>query len=272
MKYFVVSDVHSFYNELIIALNKQGFEFGNAEHKLIICGDVFDRGPDAVKLFEYLKSLGDQFIYVRGNHEDLLIECLDEVYNNVYIGRHHFSNNTVDTLRQFVGCSLYDFQIMRSKEFIDNVRNKLQPVVDWINQKSVNYFTAGDYIFVHGWVPCICDDLNIYHARKNMKLAPLDWWDNDEDYDATEVWQEARWLNGMAAWKQGAKIDGKTIVCGHFHCSYGWSHIRQQYKEFPEKNHPDFEKSFQPFIDEGIIALDACTAYTDKVNCIVLEV
>nr|DAD78145.1 MAG TPA: hypothetical protein [Siphoviridae sp. ctrgt10] len=31
-------------------------------------------------------------------------------------------------------------------------------------------------------------------------------------------------------------------------------------------------KSFEPYIKEGIIALDACTAYSKKVNVVVLEI
>ena len=35
----------------------------------------------------------------------------------------------------------------------------------------------------------------------------------------------------------------------------------------------EFEKDsvFTPFIDKGIIAIDGCTAYTKKVNVIVME-
>ena len=55
IKYFCVSDVHSFYNELINALNSKNFDINNNEHKLILCGDAFDRGDDTVKVFEFLK-------------------------------------------------------------------------------------------------------------------------------------------------------------------------------------------------------------------------
>ena len=82
----------------------------------------------------------------------------------------------------------------------------------------------------------------------------------------------ARWLNGMDMWRNPAnRVDGKTIVCGHWHCSWGWSHIRQERKEWPQKNRKDWLLSFEPFIDNGIAAIDACTAYTGNVNCIVVE-
>ena len=70
MKYFVVSDVHSFYDAMMNALNKQGFDPENKEHKLIACGDLFDRGDDTVKVYingkEVIKRVSDIEI---GNYE-----------------------------------------------------------------------------------------------------------------------------------------------------------------------------------------------------------
>jgi hypothetical protein len=76
----------------------------------------------------------------------------------------------------------------------------------------------------------------------------------------------------MHAWARGAKLPGKTIVCGHFHSSWGHSHLHLDRKEFPQKNRVDWQKSFEPFVDEGIIAIDACTPYTGFCNCLVLDV
>lgn len=42
-KYFVASDIHSFYTPFIKELNKTGFDLNNEEHILIICGDLFDK-------------------------------------------------------------------------------------------------------------------------------------------------------------------------------------------------------------------------------------
>lgn len=76
----------------------------------------------------------------------------------------------------------------------------------------------------------------------------------------------------MEMWRYPkCRVDGKTIVCGHWHCSWGWSHIKQDRKEFPQKNQVDWKKSFEPFIDDGIIAIDACTAYSGLCNVIVIE-
>ena len=66
-KYFVASDIHSFYTPFIIELNKTSFDLNNEEHILIICGDLFDRGSESLKLYEFIKSLPkERRILIRG--------------------------------------------------------------------------------------------------------------------------------------------------------------------------------------------------------------
>lgn len=252
MKYFVVSDVHSFFYEMMNAITDKGFEVDNPEHRLIVCGDLFDRGTQSVELLEFVKSLGDRFIYVRGNHEDLLFECYKELLRGRGCGNHHVSNGTIATISQFTGLNYYDL-MFSTKERNDALKEKLEPLLDFIENKSVDYYEVGDYIFVHGYIPC-------YYNLDDFRNA-----------DKSD-WASARWSNGMDMWRNPKnRVDGKTIVVGHWHCSWGWSHIDQKYKEFPQPSHKHFQYSFQPWIKEGIIAIDACTAYTGKVNCIVIE-
>ena len=75
IKYFAISDVHSFYNPMIEALLAKGFEQDNPDHKIILCGDLLDRGDDSIKVVEFCKNLAEQnrLIYVIGNHEDLFL-------------------------------------------------------------------------------------------------------------------------------------------------------------------------------------------------------
>ncbi len=249
-KYFVTSDVHSFYDIFYAELMNKGFEVDNPDHKLIVCGDLMDRGGQTVELFEFVKSLGDRFIYVQGNHESLLKDCMREIYKGQVPSYHHFSNGTTQTICQFCGERDYIF-------FDPTWRNKIcaimQPVLDWIDDKCVDYFEIDDYVFVHGWVPC-------YKSLDNFRNA------------SKEDWERARWVNGMEMWHNSkSRVEGKTIVCGHYHCSWGWSHLRQKRKEFPTKNIVNWQKSFEPFIDDGIMAIDACTAYTGLCNVVVIE-
>lgn len=254
MKIFVVSDVHSYYDAMMNALTSKGFDINNKDHMVVICGDLFDRGPQAVKCFEFATYMAAEhrLVYVLGNHEELLFDCLNDIYCRS-VREHHISNGTIDTIMQFTGMNYYDILGGCS---LDEIETKIKPLTDFILENTVNFATCGDYIFVHGWVPS---------DPKTCKV-------NDNWMDEDANWTAARWENGMQAWHRGARIADKTIVCGHWHCSWGHSHLRQDRKEFPAKNRENWQKSFEPFIDEGIVAIDACTAYTGFVNCYVIDV
>lgn len=251
-KCFVTSDVHSFLDELMVALNKKGFDKDNKDHILCVCGDLFDRGNQTVELFEFVHNLQEQdrLVYVTGNHESLLFDCMTEIYRGQVPSPHHFHNGTVKTICQFCGQSEW---IVYDPTWRHKICEVMQPVLDFISDNCVDYAEIGKYVLVHGYIPCV-------HGAENFRLA------------SSEAWERARWENGMEMWRNPKnRVCGKTIIVGHWHCSYGWSHIRQERKEFPQTNRKGWEKSFEPFIDDGIMAIDACTAYSGLCNVIVIE-
>ena len=256
MKLFVMSDIHSFFEEMAEALEKNGFEMDNPDHCVVVCGDLFDRGHDAKKMFDFAKWLAerDRLVYIYGNHEELLFDCIDEVLAGRGVSSHHISNGTFDTICQITEMGKYDlgYGLFDREVF----KERIKELTDFIYENAVDYAEAGEYIFVHGWIPC--DPIN----------GKVD--ENWDDEDAN--WHGARWINGMSAWARGARLEGKTIVCGHFHASWGHSHLHLDRKEFPQKGVKGWQESFRPFYDEGIIAIDACTPYSGYVNCVVLEV
>ena len=81
MKYYVVSDVHGYYKYLMTALEESGFFEEKEPHKLIVCGDLLDRGDEANELIDFMVKLleDDKLIYILGNHEESLVECMQEI-------------------------------------------------------------------------------------------------------------------------------------------------------------------------------------------------
>ena len=216
MRYYVVADPHGFYTPLKNALEEKGYFTDPEPHKLIICGDLFDRGMEAPMMQDFVleEMAKDRIILVRGNHEDLLQDYVD---NNCIPESHH-----------------------------------IPPLMTKILPSMVNYYEAGNYIFVHGWIPCV-ENRYGYVKIPNWRTEAFE-----------EEWYFARWMNGMDVWKS-VKEEGKIIVCGHWHASYGHS----VYEGNGPQNGPGAD--FTPFIADGIIALDACTALSGFVNCIVVE-
>ena len=138
MKYFVSSDIHGFYDEWIKALKEKGFDKNNPNHKLIICGDLFDRGSQSKEVYEYISKLNkDKYIYIRGNHEDLLFDCYNEVINGTSISEHHINNGTLDTIVQFTNIDL--FMLLMGFD-ADKVRKKMKPILNFISKLSIIIF------------------------------------------------------------------------------------------------------------------------------------
>ena len=48
----------------------------------------------------------------------------------------------------------------------------------------------------------------------------------------------------------------KTILCGHWHCSYGHATYEHKGSKFV------LDADFSPYYGPGVIALDACTAFS----------
>ena len=127
-------------------------------------------------------------------------------------------------------------------------------------KQCVNYYEIGNYIFVHGWIPTTTSTL-----RFNIRESYNPRWRES----SVEDWNSARWLNGMSMWDKCIIEPEKTIVCGHWHSSWGHSKL---HNKGPEFNTGKETACFDPFIDRGIIALDGCTAYSSQVNCIVIDI
>lgn len=69
----------------------------------------------------------------------------------------------------------------------------------------------------------------------------------------------------MAAAHAGITEYSKTIVCGHWHGSFGHGKYEGRGGEF------DNDSDFSPYCAKGILAIDAYTAVSGKVNCIVID-
>ena len=76
MKYYITADIHGFYTEFHKVLDEAGYFTDPVTHKLIIRGDIFDRGLEAVEMQQFILQLMEKgdVILVRGNHEDLCEE------------------------------------------------------------------------------------------------------------------------------------------------------------------------------------------------------
>ena len=173
-------------------------------------------------------------ILLRGNHEDLLLDLL-------YSGKllhHHFLNGTMNTVENFFG--KYAAKPDGTIDFSGKTR-----IVDRLCEfieETVDYFETGNYVFVHGWFPLIGDTLQ---GRKDV---------------SKELWKKARWEGWHQHYENKAPLPDKTLICGHIPTSYA--------SRFDLNRAPS---DYGVFHGNGLIALDACTAVSGKINVLVLQ-
>ena len=259
MRYYVVADVHGYYSELITALTERGFFEDTQPHKLIVCGDLFDRGEEAVRLQEFIVDLmnKEEVILIRGNHEDLVLDLIENIYKWMtpeLLDSPHWKNGTVETVLQLTGMTLNEAYTLPK---YCAAKMEDTPYFRKIIPATVDYFETERYIFVHGWIPC-----HAVACGRNKYLFTYE--ENWRNADRMQ-WIGARWYNGMDAARQGVIEPRKTIVCGHWHCSYGHAVIDGVGEEHGAN------AVYTPYYGEGIVALDACTAFSHRVNCIVID-
>ena len=235
-KFFVTSDIHSFYTELIHSLKEAGFDKNNEDHWLIVCGDCFDRGPDACKTLKYLQSLPRK-ILIKGNHEQLLVDLC----NRGYAMSHDMHNGT----------SLTVFDLGKTE---DSFREKCQSTLTKVKpflQSMVNYFETKNHIFVHSWIPTTVD-------KSYFRKFKTDWRNASQ-----REWDAAMWDNPYYMIDDGLMPD-KTIVFGHCSCSEAWAKAEGRTKYGKDAR-------FEPYYGDGFIAIDALTYHSGLKNVIVIE-
>jgi hypothetical protein len=239
---FVCSDIHSAYTQWMKALDEAGFDKNNPRHKIVVCGDLFDRMGESLQVYDFAKDMleKDKLIYIRGNHESLMEECIARGY----AAGHDYHNGTARSIVDLAphAETFYEACVV--------VHEKMKPLLD----KTINYFETKNYIFVHSFVPLKNLDGLPMHYTRNRKFAI----DPDWRHAHASAWEEARWGNPFELAKQGFLPD-KTLVFGH------WSTYDQRPREY------EGEDLFDPIYGDGYIGIDATTALSGQVNVLVLE-
>lgn len=247
MKYYVFSDIHGYCKKFKKMLGDSGYYEDRNPHKIIILGDLFDRGTEALELQDFILKLmaNDEVILIKGNHEDLYRDLVTVDQGLAF--DHHISNGTFDTALQLSG---FDRRQCTSKceEFAAAARQV--PYFTDIIPNMLDYYETEHYVFVHGWIPCIAGRSGYTYIEEWRDSSPGEW-------------ENARWYNGMDA-AQTAN-EGKTVLCGHWHASYGHARYEHKGSEFGT------DADFSPYYGPGVIALDACTAYSGIVNCVIID-
>lgn len=260
-QYFVTSDVHSFYSPLKEELDNQGFDINNKRHKLIVCGDLFDRGEETLEVYNFIKSIPkNRRILIRGNHEYLLKECLEKKFPSDY----DYHNGTVKTICAFANVEYNELIFLPFEKEEKKLRRWKQitskpifkKLIKWVfdSNEWVDYYEYKNYIFVHSFIPLNSIEKMSGFSKEynpNWRIA------SREDFEA------ASWGCPFIQFAEGYFNEeiknNKILVCGHWHC-----------KDF-HRYFEGVEDNWDIYKGKNLIALDKCTVLTKKTNVLVIE-
>ncbi len=251
MKNYVVSDIHDHYDLLLEALDRNGFDMNNENHRLIVCGDAFYSGPQPGELFVFLRELSrkGRLIFIYGNHD---IELLDNLRAQSFTrpANRRCAELIVQHLTQKTG--LTDDELVSECERLG--------FTGFLAEIPVWYYENENYIFTHGFIPT------------EKKAYRSDW------RSATErEWRTAaaRGDAMVLSMRYGVSEPRKIIVCGHYSAARCYLMNNATQADWDNKIYKDVSgvpaDGFRPFFGDTFIAIDQSVKKTGFMNCIVLE-
>ena len=259
-KIFAVSDIHGNYMALEKSLIEAGYNEDDENNMLIVCGDMFDRGCENLEIYKQLKRLSDEgkAIVIRGNHDAMLIDYLNgknvSPFNYVYNGTNETLADFLHETRPFESWSLLNDRTPTLENFnewitgaVKDINEEYPELLPWLENLPY-YYETEKYIFTHG---AIDTDAKDWHVPKIKRYSK-------------EGWEALMWDDGNFFGKYIGNTD-KTIVIGHF----STRHLRKMY-DINDVEDRDMDGILYRH-DKKIIALDACTILTHKVNVLVVE-
>lgn len=238
MKLFVSADIHGHFQEWQESLSKHGFDVNNKNHKILLVGDIFDRGRQPKQIIDFILSIKDRVIIVKGNHESLMEMLISRNKSDISDLFNGTSQTIVDLYPEWL---VSEFNLSKIAKV-----TRLQEVLDM----CIDYYETKNYIFVHSWIP-VLDNIEY---DKNWRNA------------SKGRWEQSRWRNPLIMTNKELFEPNKKIVFGHWHCSAFWHRFNpSEYEEFGIK------ANFEPFITDNYIAMDTCSIKSHKVNVLVIE-
>lgn len=178
---YAISDIHGQFD----LFEKLLEDFNPATQQLVLIGDLNDRGPKSKECFLKGKALVEtyQAIYLRGNHEDIFLNFLDNPEGIAELYWRNGGRETMESLLHPGAVEEYS-----PTEMALMIHSRYKELISFLKNLPY-YFEWEQYLFVHAGVD----------------LTLKDWRESKPD--------DFMWIR--KEFHEGINHTGKTIVFGH---------------------------------------------------------
>lgn len=199
----VVSDIHGHLNRLVQLLKKMNYD---GDDILIIVGDLIDKGPESLRVVQYVMDLCRQHpVYVSmGNVEQYRLQmlwramhagdssdtCVRELVEYLHWSAEVWGSCLFQEMLSDIGVSVSQVTSENVVKYMSRVLEQFREELNFLQSRPV-IMTAGDYLFVHGGVPT-------------------------EDLSALEGSPAVQYLKNDNFRNQGYRFSRYTVVTGHW--------------------------------------------------------
>lgn len=149
---YAIGDIHGMFDKIqaLYERIKEHAARHPGPHKLIFLGDYIDRGPDSKSVIDFVMDDDGLFerIYLRGNHEVMFTECID---NQSWVDMQLFLRNGGYQTLESYGC-IDEQGLFTFDDFIHlmpQVIERTEPLYDFAKNDCVWYHKHGGFVFVH---------------------------------------------------------------------------------------------------------------------------
>lgn len=189
----VVSDIHGHFNRLVQLLKKM--EYGG-DDILIIVGDLIDKGPESLRVVQYVMDLSRQHpVYVSMGNVDLgrllkLEEDGESFAGFLKWSEEYWESSLFQEMLADLGVNVSQVTAENAPEYQRRIREQFREELEFLWSRPT-ILTAGSYLFVHGGVPT-------------------------EDLDVLAEGPALGYLKNDNFWNQGYCFQKYTVVTGHW--------------------------------------------------------
>lgn len=193
----VVSDIHGHFDYLVQLLRR--LEYDN-DDVLIVVGDLVDKGPESLRVVQYLMDLCRRHpVYVSMGNVDLARlsmlqedspESGEEFAGFVQWSERYWGSSLFQEMLEETGVKPSQLNGQNAAEYRRRLREQFHEELDFLGSRPT-ILTAGRYLFVHGGIPT-------------------------EDLEALEGTDAVPYLKNDAFLDRSCGFEKYTVVTGHW--------------------------------------------------------